>query len=113
MSPTTLVWVRLGIFAAAYLAISFQGFNWLRLNRPAAALLGAAAMVTVGRMPLGEAYAAIDMDVIAFLLGLMLVVGYLEEARFFEWLADRIVERATTPRRFLAAVVVTSGILSA
>lgn len=113
MTPDGLVTVRAVIFVLAYIAISFQALPGLRLNRPAAALLGAAAMVTVGRMPLGEAYAAIDMDVIAFLLGLMLVVGYLEEARFFEWLADRIVERATTPRRFLAAVVVTSGILSA
>jgi len=41
------------------------------------------------------------------------VVGYLEEARFFEWLAGRIVERATSPRRLLAAVVLTSGLLSA
>src|SRR5690606_32958371 len=51
--------------------------------------------------------------VIVFLLGLMIVVGYLEEARLFEWLAERIVERTTTPRRLLAAVVATSGILSA
>ncbi len=113
MTPHTLMMVRAGIFAAAYAAISFQGIPGIKLNRPAAALVGAALMVTLGRMPLPEAYAAIDMDVIVFLLGLMLVVGYLEEARFFEWLAGRIVERATTPRRLLGAVVLTSGVLSA
>src|SRR5690606_33620488 len=83
------------------------------LGRPAASRLGAVAMVSIGRLPLAEAYAAIDMDVIVFLLGLMLVVGYLEEARFFEWVAQRVVERATTPRLLLAAVVLTSGVLSA
>jgi len=70
-------------------------------------------MVTLGRLPLRDAYAAIDLDVIVFLLGLILVVGYLEEAGFFEWLAERIVERATTPRRLLGYLVLTSGILSA
>src|SRR5512140_1454440 len=95
MTPHTLMMVRAGIFAAAYAAISFQGIPKIRLNRPAAALVGAALMVTLGRLPLAQAYAAVDMNVIVFLLGLMLVVGYLEEARFFEWLAGRIVERAT------------------
>jgi Na+/H+ antiporter NhaD/arsenite permease-like protein len=113
MSPGMIAMVRAGIFAAAYAAISGQRLPGIKLNRPAAALLGAAAMVTLGRLPLAEAYASIDMDVIAFLLGLMLVGGYLEEARFFEWLAGRIVLRASTPRRLLAAVVLTSGILSA
>lgn len=113
MSPDTTVGVRAAIFVAAYVLISFQRVPWLRLNRPAASLLGAVAMVTLGGLPLREAYAAIDMDVLAFLLGVMLVAGYLERARFFEWVAERIVERATSPRRLLAAVVVTSGVLSA
>ena len=104
---------RVVIFAAAYVLISTQRFPGFPLNRPAASLLGAAAMLTLGRLPLPEAYAAIDLDELAFLLGLMLVVGYLEEARFFEWLAERVVERAGTPRRLLAAVVGTSGVLSA
>lgn len=113
MSPETLVPLRWAIFIAAYALISVQRLPWLPLNRPAASLLGAVAMVAIGRLPLADAYAAIDLDVIVFLLGLMIVVGYLEEARLFEWLAERIVERTTTPRRLLAAVVATSGILSA
>ncbi|MBX6362662.1 MAG: anion transporter [Gemmatimonadetes bacterium] len=111
--PPATIWARVAIFAVAYALISFQRLPGLRLNRPAASLLGAAAMVTIGRLPLAEAYAAIDMDVIAFLLGIMLVAGYLEEARFFEWVAERIVERATSPVWLLAAVVATAGVLSA
>lgn len=113
MSAESLALTRAAIFAAAYALISFQRLPGVPLSRPAASLLGAVAMVTLGRLPLAEAYAAIDLDVIVFLLGLMLVVGYLEEARFFEWAAERIVERATSPRRLLAAVVATSGLLSA
>ena len=104
---------RAAIFALAYLAISLQRVPGLPLNRPAASLLGAVAMVTVGALPLEEAYAAIDMDVLVFLLGVLLIAAYLEEARFFEWLAERVVERATTPRMLLAAVVLLSGLLSA
>ncbi len=37
--------------------------------------------------------AAVDMNVIVFLLGLMLVVGYLEEASFFEWPAGSPARR--------------------
>lgn len=113
MSPGALAATRIAIFALAYALISFQRIPGLRLTRPAASLLGAVAMVTVGALPLEEAYDAIDLDVLVFLLGLMLVVGYLEEARFFEWVAERVVERATTPRRLLGAVVATSGVLSA
>ena len=104
---------RLLIFAAAYVAISLQRLPGIPLTRPAASLLGAVAMVTIGGIALADAYAAIDMDVLVFLLGVMIVVGYLEEARFFEWLADRIVERARTPRELLAATVVMSAGLSA
>lgn len=69
-------------------------------------------MVTLGALPIEDAYAAIDMDVLVFLLGVMLIAGYLEEARFFEWLAERVVQRATTPRTLLAAIVLLSGLLA-
>lgn len=105
--------IRAAIFAAAYLAISLQRLPGLPLTRPAASLLGAVAMVTLGALPLEDAYAAIDMDVLVFLLGVLIVAAYLEEARFFEWVAERVVRRATTPRALLAAVVAVSGALSA
>jgi Na+/H+ antiporter NhaD/arsenite permease-like protein len=104
---------RVAIFAVAYILISFQRIPGLKLSRPAVSLLGAVAMVTLGGLPLREAYAAVDLDVIVFLLGVLLLAAYLEEARFFEWIAERIVRRATSPRRLLAAVVLTAGLLSA
>lgn len=70
-------------------------------------------MVTLGGLPLREAYAAIDMDVIIFLLGVLLLTGFLELGGFFEWAASRIVTRAHSPRALLAAIVGLSGVLSA
>jgi Na+/H+ antiporter NhaD/arsenite permease-like protein len=104
---------RLAILIATYLLIAVQQVPYIRLNRPAASLLGAVAMVTIGGLPLREAYAAIDLDVMVFLLGVLLLTGYLETGGFFEWAARHIVVRARSARMLLAAVVATSGLLSA
>lgn len=105
--------VRLAILLATYLLIAIQQFPGMRLNRPAASLLGAVAMVTIGGLPVRDAYAAIDMDVIVFLLGVLLLTGFLELGGFFEWVAGRIVARTHSPRALLAAIVGSSGLLSA
>jgi len=104
---------RLVILLATYLLIAVRQVPFLRLNRPAAALLGAVAMVTIGGLPLHDAYAAIDLDVMVFLLGVLLLTGFLEAGGFFEWAARHIVIRARSARALLAAVVVMSGLLSA
>ncbi|OLC05116.1 MAG: hypothetical protein AUH46_03070, partial [Gemmatimonadetes bacterium 13_1_40CM_70_15] len=56
---------------------------------------------------------AVDFDVLVFLLGLMLIVGYLEVGKFFEWAAEWVLRRARTPDRLLLGVVVGGGLLSA
>jgi Na+/H+ antiporter NhaD/arsenite permease-like protein len=104
---------RLAIFIATYLLIAVGPLPGLRLNRPAASLLGAVAMVAVGGLPLRDAYAAIDLDVLVFLLGILLLTGYLELGGFFEWAADHVIARVRSARGLLAAVVLVSGILSA
>ena len=103
----------LAIFAATYLLIAVQRLPFLRLNRPAAGLLGAVAMVLFGVLPLRDAYAAIDFDVLVFLLGVMLIVGYLEVGKFFEAAAEWVLRRAVTPQRLLFGVIVGGGLLSA
>ena len=101
------------IFALTYLLIAVQRLPFVHLNRPAASLLGAVAMVVCGVLSLPDAYAAIDLDVLVFLLGLMLIVGYLEVGKFFEWAAERVLRRAGSPQRLLLGVVVGGGLLSA
>src|SRR6266567_14412 len=101
------------IFAATYVLIAVQRLPFVHLNRPAASLLGAVAMVVSGVLSLPQAYGAVDFDVLVFLLGLMLVVGYLEGGCFFEWAAEWLLRRARTPDRLLLGVVVGGGLLSA
>ncbi|HEY3279728.1 MAG TPA: anion transporter [Gemmatimonadales bacterium] len=101
------------IFAATYVLIAVQRLPFVHLNRPAASLLGAVAMVVFGVLSLEQAYAAIDFDVLVFLLGLMLIVGYLEVGKFFEWSAEWVLRRARSPARLLFGVVVGGGLLSA
>jgi len=98
------------IFALTYFFIAVQRVRWLHLNRPAAALLGAVAMVAFGGLPLTEAYRAIDLDVMVFLLGLMILVGHLEVGGFFEWSADWLLLHSETPRRLLVAALLPLGI---
>ena len=105
--------IRLAILLITYLLIAAQGLPQLRLSRPAASLLGAVAMVTIGGLALEDAYAAIDMNVIVFLLGVLLLTAYLELGGFFEWIAARIVRYAHAPGSLLAVVVGVSGLLSA
>jgi Na+/H+ antiporter NhaD/arsenite permease-like protein len=107
------VTIRLVIVVATYLLIAVRRFPIVRLNRPAAALLGAVAMVTIGGLPMKDAYAAIDLDVVIFLLGVLLITGYLEAGGFFEWAARHIVDRARSATALLGAVVLASGLLSA
>jgi len=101
------------IFACTYALIAVQRLPGVHVNRPAASLLGAVAMVVSGVLTLREAYAAVDLDVLVFLLGLMLIVGYLEVGNFFEWAAGALLRRVTTPAGLLCGVVVGGGLLSA
>src|SRR5687768_18215164 len=89
------------IFLFTYLLISGRRLKVLPLNRPAAALLGAALMVSTGVMTPQQAYAAVDYDTLVLLLGMMLIAGYLFLAGFFEWTAQFVLNIARTPRRLL------------
>jgi Na+/H+ antiporter NhaD/arsenite permease-like protein len=101
------------IFTVTYALISGRRLKVLPLNRPAAALLGAAAMVGTGVMTPQEAYRAVDYDTLVLLLGMMLIAAYLFLGGFFEWAAHQILARARTPQRLLLSLVVVSGGLSA
>jgi Na+/H+ antiporter NhaD/arsenite permease-like protein len=101
------------IFTLTYVLISLRRVPFLNLDRPSAALLGAVLMVATGVMSLGDAYAAINMDTIALLLGMMILIAYLKEARFFESVSAWILRRSGTPRRMLVLLVVAAGALSA
>ncbi|MBL8841219.1 MAG: anion transporter [Planctomycetes bacterium] len=111
MSATTIA--ALLIFAITYVLASLRRVPWLNLDRPGVALLGAVAMVLCGALPLEEAWRAVNLDTLALLLGMMVVIAYLRLARFFEAFAATLVRVARSPRELLVGLVFAAGLLSA
>ncbi len=105
--------LAVAIFALTYLLISGRRFKVLPLNRPAAALLGAALMVATGVLTPAQAYAAVNYDTLVLLLGMMLIAAYLALAGFFDWAARWTLRIAKTPQRLLLYLILVSGTLSA
>ena len=110
----TIPTARLLVFVIAYVALAFPTISGIRLSRPVVAAAGAVLMLLVGRLPLHEAYAAVDMDVLVFLLGMLIAAAYLDLAGVFEWVAAAIVRHVTdNPYVLLAVLVGVCGVASA
>lgn len=105
--------VALGVFAVTFVLIAARRFSLLHIGRPAGALLGAVGMVILGTLTPAEAYAAVDLNTLGLLFGMMVLSGYLEEAGFFGALAARTLRRSATPKALLGTVVWVSGLASA
>jgi Na+/H+ antiporter NhaD/arsenite permease-like protein len=103
----------LAVFAFTYLIIASRQLRWVKLDRPAGAIVGAVAMVLVGAVTLDEALAAVDLHVIALLFGVLLIAAYLHEAQFFRLAAYLVLTRARTARSLLWALTFAAGGLSA
>jgi Na+/H+ antiporter NhaD/arsenite permease-like protein len=101
------------VFAAAYLCMAGRPLPFLHIDRPAAALIGAVAMVAAGVLTIDEAFAAIDLQVLALLLGVMVIASYLAEAKFFRYTAWLVMTRMRSARSLLWSVVFVVGGLSA
>ncbi len=76
-------------------------------------MAGAVAMLFLGAIPLQEAYAAINLDVIFFLLGMFSVVAAMDLSGFLEYLTLRMLELAKSPQRAFALVLFGMSIMSA
>ena len=103
----------LAVFVLSYLLISAQSQTLVRLNRPAAALLGAVLMVLATDLTLETAFTLVNWDTITLLLGMMIIVAYLRMARFFDLAAYHLLRAASGPARLVWLLVFASGGLSA
>jgi len=108
-----MAFLALTIFLATYILIAARQFRFLHIGRPAGALLGAAAMVATGVVPVRRAFASIDMATIGLLFGMMVISEYLRTAGFFRALTENLCRKTSSPAGFLTAVVWISGIGSA
>jgi Na+/H+ antiporter NhaD/arsenite permease-like protein len=101
------------IFCATYLVIAVGRLPGWHLDRTGAALVGASLMVVVGGLSLEQAYAAIDLNTIVLLLGMMILVAHLRLSGFFRLVSTGLLNRARYPLVLLAATVCVAGLLSA
>jgi Na+/H+ antiporter NhaD/arsenite permease-like protein len=100
------------IFIASYLVFALGKFPGLKIDRPAAAIIGAVAMVAFRIVPARGALHFIDFPTLVLLFSMMVIVGGLHLSGFFEWTAEAVLRHL--PRQwFLPAVIFTAGILSA
>ncbi|HEU4921314.1 MAG TPA: ArsB/NhaD family transporter [Candidatus Limnocylindrales bacterium] len=103
------VWIAAIVFVVAYAAIATE-----RIDRTIAALLGGLAVVVLGVIDQHEAFAAIDLNVIFLLAGMMVLAGTLGKTGFFQWLAIRSVRLSRgEPMRLLIILCVVTAVLSA
>jgi Na+/H+ antiporter NhaD/arsenite permease-like protein len=105
------VWLATILLTVAGVAIG--RYPWLRMNRATIALVGAIVLVFTGALSLDQAYDAIDFDTLVLLLGMMILNANLMLSGFFQLVSRWIIRWAKTPRRLLALVILSSGLLSA
>jgi Na+/H+ antiporter NhaD/arsenite permease-like protein len=102
-------WIAAAIFIAAYVLIALD-----RLDRTLVALLAGLTAVAVGIIDQDEAFAAIDLNVIFLLAGMMVIASALAKTGFFEWLAIRSLRVSHgEPFRLLITLSVVTAILAA
>jgi Na+/H+ antiporter NhaD/arsenite permease-like protein len=103
------VWLAGAIFVVAYLLIAIE-----RWDRTLIALFAGFLVVTLGVIDQHEAFAAIDLNVIFLLVGMMVIAAIIAETGFFEWLAIRSVRLSHgSPMRLLIILSVVTAVISA
>jgi len=107
---TTLTLV---IFVITYVGLGLGKLPWLRTDRAGIALAGATLIMAVGSLSFADAVNSIDFATIGLLLGMMIVVGFLRRAGFFDWLTGWVLDQVESPSGLLAMTMLLSGVLSA
>jgi len=101
------------IFAIVYLAMILGGLPGLLIDRSGAALVGAIAIVALGKLTPEQAWTAIDVPTVTLLFGMMVVSAQLRLGGVYSALSRRIAAAQLSPPALLAVLIVTAGALSA
>src|SRR5438445_13456374 len=97
-----LHYLPIGIFVVVYVLIALRNFRRFKIPIWTIMLAGAVAMLFSGAIPLQDAYAAINLDVIFFLLGMFSLVAAMQLSGLLQYLTARMIRLASTPQRALA-----------
>ena len=111
-SPTLAIATAI-VFLLTYAGIALGRVPGFRLDRAGIALTCAALMMAIGAVTPEEAYRAVNLDTLALLLGMMIVVAHLRLSGFFRLVTSWALVHAHSPLILLATVTVTAGAFSA
>ena len=114
MSSASLgMYATIVVFVLTYAGVALGRAPGLRIDRAGMALVGASLMIGLGTLSLDEALKAVDLDAIALLLGMMIIVSQLRVSGFFELATRFALRRAHSAPLLLAATVIITGFFSA
>ncbi len=106
---TSQLILALIVFSGAYFLIVTE-----KMDRVAAAVLGASLAVFLGTVPYEYTLERIDLNVIFLLIGMMIVVNILADTGLFEWIAVSIAQAARgNGMLILLGLVTATAVLSA
>lgn len=104
------------MFAEAIAAIVFlivvAGIVSRIIDESIIGLVGLVIMIILTKYTPLEAFHIIDWNVIAILLGMWIITGYLIEGGFAELVVDSVAKRIRSYRLFLLAMIVLAGFVS-
>lgn len=82
--------------------------------RLAFALVGVATLLTLNLLNAVTLIEFAGIDIILFLVGMMIVIGFLEDRHFFEYLLEKILARVgNNPRKLIIILMLMSGMFAA
>ena len=114
MSSDSLgMYATIVVFVLTYAGVALGRAPGLRIDRAGMALVGASLMIGLGTLSLDEALKAVDLDAIALLLGMMIIVSQLRVSGFFELATRFALRRTHSAPVLLAATVIVTGFFSA
>jgi Na+/H+ antiporter NhaD/arsenite permease-like protein len=102
-------WIAGAVFVVAYILIAIE-----RWDRTLVALAAGLLVVALGVLDQEAAFAAVDLNVIFLLAGMMVIASILAQTGFFEWLAIRsVIVAGGHPMRLLLVLAAVTAALSA
>jgi Na+/H+ antiporter NhaD/arsenite permease-like protein len=98
------------IFIFTYILIALGENSPRKLDRPTSTLVGGVLMIISGSLSRQAAFAAININTLVLLFGMMVLIVILLKSNFPTWLANRLLMRCRHPRTLLFWIILTGGV---
>jgi Na+/H+ antiporter NhaD/arsenite permease-like protein len=106
-------WITLSIVTLTYAGIAIGRWPLLKANRTTITLMGAGLLIVLGQIKFTDIGRYLDLNTLILLFSMMIINANLRLAGFFRLAGSALLRIARTPRVFLAAEILLTGLLSA